>query len=113
MDDLQAKIVQIPRKENKQANRLAKASSVEYMITPDNVLSFVQLSPLIDYVDVQEIAPEDNWTTPLVSYLKKRHLTRREGSRKKVEGPSNVIRYYKRRLIQERVLPFVSKVFRS
>ena len=70
MDDLQAKIVQIPRKENEQADRLAKASSVEYMITPDNVLSFVQLSPLIDYVDVQEIAPEDNWTTPLVSYLK-------------------------------------------
>ena len=70
MDDLQAKIVQIPREENEQADRLAKASSVEYMITPHNVLSFVQLSPLIDSVDVQEIAPEDNWTTPLVSYLK-------------------------------------------
>ena len=40
------------------------------MITLDNVLSFVQLSPLIDSVDVQEIGSEDNWTTPLVSYLK-------------------------------------------
>ena len=36
----------------------------------DNILSFVQLSPLIDSVDLQEIGFESNWTTPLVSYLK-------------------------------------------
>ena len=70
MDNLQAKIVQILRGENKQAGRLAKAASAKHMITLDNVLSFVQLSPLIDSVDVQEIGSEDNWTTPLVSYLK-------------------------------------------
>ena len=40
------------------------------MIIPDKVLSFVQFSPLIDPVDVQEISFESNWTTPLVSYLK-------------------------------------------
>ena len=40
------------------------------MITLDNVLSFVQLSPLIDSDDVQEIGSESNWTTPLASYLK-------------------------------------------
>ena len=40
------------------------------MIAPDNVLSFVKLSPLIDSIDVQEIGFESNWTTPLVSYLK-------------------------------------------
>ena len=40
------------------------------MIILDNVLSFVQLFPLIDSVDVQEISSEKNWTTPLVSYLK-------------------------------------------
>ena len=40
------------------------------MTTFDNVLSFVQLSPLIDFVDLQEIGSESNWTTPLVSYLK-------------------------------------------
>ena len=40
------------------------------MTTFDNVLSFVQLSPLIDSVDLQEIGSESNWTTPLVSYLK-------------------------------------------
>ena len=40
------------------------------MITPGNVLFFVQFYPLIDPDDVQEIGSESNWTTPLVSYLK-------------------------------------------
>ena len=52
IDDLKAKIIQIPRGENEQANHLAKAALVEHMITHDNVLSFVQLSPLIDSDDV-------------------------------------------------------------
>ena len=55
VDDLQAKIIQIPRRENKQANRLAKAASTEHIITLDNVLFFVQLTPLIDSNDVQKI----------------------------------------------------------
>ena len=48
VDDLEAKIIQIPRGENVQADHLAKAASAEHMITPGNVLYFVQLSPLID-----------------------------------------------------------------
>ena len=52
IDDLQAKIIQIPRGENEQADRLAKAASAEHMITHGNVLFFVQLSPLIDSSDV-------------------------------------------------------------
>ena len=40
------------------------------MITHGNVLSFVQLSPLIDSSDVQEIGSESNWTTTITSYLK-------------------------------------------
>ena len=40
------------------------------MITHGNVLSFVQLSPLIDSDDVQEIGSESDWTTPIASYLK-------------------------------------------
>ena len=40
------------------------------MITHCNVLSFVQLSPLIDSGDVQEIGSESNWTTTITSYLK-------------------------------------------
>ena len=70
VDDLQAKIVQIPRGKNEQANHLAKATSAEHMITHGNVLSFVQLSPLIDSGDVQEIGSKSNWTTTITSYLK-------------------------------------------
>ena len=70
MNDLQAKIVQIPRRENEQADCLAKTASAEQMIIPGKVLSFVQFSPLIDHIDVQEIDSKSNWTTPLVSYLK-------------------------------------------
>ena len=40
------------------------------MITHGNVLSFVQLSSLIDSDDVQEIGSKSNWTTTIASYLK-------------------------------------------
>ena len=40
------------------------------MLIPSKVLSFVQLSPLIDGVSVQEIGSKSNWTTSIVSYLK-------------------------------------------
>ena len=70
VDDLQAKIARIPRGKNKQADHLAKAALAEHMITHGNVLSFVQLSPLINSNDVQEIGSESNWTTTITSYLK-------------------------------------------
>ena len=60
VDNLQAKIVQIPRGENKQVYCLAKAALAKHMITYGNVLSFFQLSPLIDSDDVQEIGSESN-----------------------------------------------------
>ena len=40
------------------------------MIIPGNVLSFVQLSPLIDSSNVQEIGSDRSWTAPIISYLK-------------------------------------------
>ena len=40
------------------------------MIIPSKVLSFVELSPLIDTIDVQEIGSGSNCTTSVVSYLK-------------------------------------------
>ena len=67
----QIKFVQIPREENECANHLAKGASKEYMLVPDQVLSFDQISSLIDEVtSVQEIGTESNWTTPLVSYIR-------------------------------------------
>ena len=51
-DDLQAKFVQILREENEQADLLAKITSTEHIPVSSKVLSFVQLSPLIDGVGV-------------------------------------------------------------
>ena len=41
IDNLEAKIIQIPRGENEHVDRLAKAASAEHMIIPGIVLSFV------------------------------------------------------------------------
>ena len=60
IDDLKAKIIHIPRGENEQADHLAKAASAEHMTTHSNVLSFIQLSPLIDSDDVQEIGSKSD-----------------------------------------------------
>ena len=60
VDDLQAKSVQIPGGKNEQADCLVKATLAEHMIIPDKVLSFIQCSPLIDPIDVQEIGFESN-----------------------------------------------------
>ena len=70
MGKFQTKFVQIPREENEQADCLAKAASVEHMLIPSKVLSFIQLSPLIDDVGMQEIDSGSNWTTPIIFYLK-------------------------------------------
>ena len=51
-------------------DRLAKAAFVEFMNAPEQVLSFVQTSSLIDDgKKIQEIDVEENWTTPLKAYL--------------------------------------------
>ena len=69
-NDLQAKFVQILREENEQADHLAKTASAKYMFIPSQVLSFIQILPLIDGISVQEISSKNNQTTPLISYLK-------------------------------------------
>ena len=40
------------------------------MVIPGQVLSFVQISSLIDDTSMQEISFENYWTTPIASYLK-------------------------------------------
>ena len=68
---LQIKFVQILREQNECTDRLAKAASAEHMLVPNQVLYFVQTSLLIDKgVSVQEIGTKNNWTEPLISYLK-------------------------------------------
>ena len=71
ISNLEVKIVQIPREENECVDRLAKVVSAEFMLVPEQVLSFVQVSSLIDDgTNVQEVDSKCNWTTPLVSYLR-------------------------------------------
>ena len=70
IDSLEVKFVQIPNEENECADRLAKAASAEFMIPSKQVLSFVQISSLIDDKEnVQEVNSDKNWTAPLIAYL--------------------------------------------
>ena len=102
---LQIKFVQIPREENECADRLAKATAAECMLVPNQVLSFVQTSSLIDSeTNVQKVDSESNWTMPLTSYLKNGMLPDGKDATRKLEGPSLTIRPYKGCLIQKRLL---------
>ena len=58
---LQIKFIQILREENECADQLAKAASIERIVVPNQVLSFVQTSSLInDSTNMQEIGSESN-----------------------------------------------------
>ena len=70
---------------------------------PSKLLSFVQLSPLIDSVNMQEIGFKSNWTTPIVSYLKDGTLP----NNKEAEGLGNTIHLGKKCLVQKRLLPTI------
>ena len=64
------------------------------MIVPEQVLSFVQVSSLIDdKMNVQEMNFENNWTTPLKAYLRSGILPNgKEAARKlKVQASRFVI----------------------
>ena len=82
------------------------------MITLDNVLFFVQLSPPIDSDDVQEIGFESNRTTPLASYLKNGVLPdEKEAARKlKVQAARFVL--IKDVLYKKRLLSSIFEVLR-
>ena len=56
------------------------------MLVPNQVLSFVQVSSLIDKdTSVQEIGSESNWTMPLVSYLRNGMLLDRKDTTRKLK----------------------------
>ena len=83
MGKFQDKFFQIPREETKQADRFAKVALAEHMLIPSKVLSFIQLSPLINGIGMQEFDSGSNWTTPIVSYLKDKTLPNgKEAARK-------------------------------
>ena len=109
---LEVKFIQIPREENECIDRLAKAASVEFMIAPEQVLSFVQTSSLIDDgANVRETNSEKNWTTPSIAYLRSGILpVGKEAARKlKVQALWFVI--IKDVLYKKRILSTVPEVF--
>ena len=56
------------------------------MIVPEQVLSFVQVSSLIDDgTNVQEVDSESNWTVPLISYLRTGVLPDRKDAARKLK----------------------------
>ena len=63
--------VQIPREENVEANTLAKEASATRAADKFDEVQYV---PSIDLQEVQQIENEENWMTPIVSYLKDRKL---------------------------------------
>ena len=86
ISDLEVKFIQIPREENECADHLAKAASAKFMLVPEQVLSFIQLSSLInDGISMQAVNSECNWTMPLISYLKTGVLPNEKGAARKLK----------------------------
>ena len=86
ISSLEVKFVQIPREENECADHFAKAASTEFMNASEQVLSFVQTSSLIDdEKQMQKIAVEENWTTPLIAYLLSGTLPDRKDATRKLK----------------------------
>ena len=67
----EAHFVQVPRKENMEADTLAKEASVNELTDKFNEVQYI---PSIDLPEVQQIGGEENWMTPIVSYLKEGKL---------------------------------------
>ena len=73
------------QEEKTSESTVANATSTKDMIIPSKVLSFIQLSPLIDPIGVQKIGSESNKTTSLVSYLKNNTLPASKESVRKLK----------------------------
>ena len=65
---LEVRFGQILREENECVDRLAKVVSAEFMIISKQVLLFMIISN--NGAIVQKINSEENWTTPLIAYLR-------------------------------------------
>ena len=67
----EAHFIQVPREENLEADTLAKEASVNELT---DEFDKVQYMPSIDLPEVQQIGGEENWMTPIISYLKEGKL---------------------------------------
>ena len=61
-------------------------ASTEFMIPSKQVLSFVQISSLIDdKAKMQEVNLDKNWTTPLIAYLRSGILLDKKDAARKMK----------------------------
>ena len=70
----EADFIQIPREENVEADTLAKEASANEAM---DELDEIQYMPSIDLPKMLQIEGEENWMTPIVSYLKDGRLLRK------------------------------------
>ena len=76
----EANFIQIPREENAEADTLAKEASATGAMDEYDEIQYV---PSVDLPEVQQIGNEENWMTPIVSYLKDGRLSEgKDGARK-------------------------------
>ena len=73
----EAHFIQVPREENLEADTLAKEASVSELT---DEFDEAQYMPSIDLPEVQQIGGEENWMTPIISYLKEGKLPQGRGS---------------------------------
>ena len=78
----EANFVQILREENVEADTLAKEASVT---GATDEFDEVQYVPSIDLPEVQQIENEENWMTPIVSYLKDGKLSKGKDEARKLK----------------------------
>ena len=77
----EANFIQIPRKENVEADTLAKEVSATGAMDEFDEVQYV---PNIDLPEVQQIENRENWMAPIVSYLKDRKLSERKDEARKL-----------------------------
>ena len=77
--------IQIPREENVEADTLAKEASVNEAM---DELDVVQYMPSIDLLEMLKIESDENWMTPIVSYLKNGRFPEEKGKARKLRVKS-------------------------
>ena len=81
----EADFIQIPSEENVEADTLAKEASANEAM---DELDAVQYMPSIDLPEILQIEGDENWMTPIVSYLKDGRLPEKKDEAKKLRVKS-------------------------
>ena len=77
----EASFLQVPREENMEADTLAKATLADGSV---DELDEVQYMLSIDLPEVQQIEGEENWMTPIITYLRDGRLSEERDEARKL-----------------------------